>query len=83
MTKHDLATSVGSTEVALWNRGHGPKILEGLRSAEAKGALPANPRPVEFRRIVLVELSELNYTGVDMPSRTALDVRYDVLYRPA
>jgi hypothetical protein len=69
-----------STADDVWNRGHGPKILEGLRSAETKRVLPANPRPVEFRRIVLVELSELNYR--DLPSRTAIDVRYDALYRP-
>lgn len=72
-------TSVSTAE-DVWNRGHGPKILEGARAADAKGRLPANPRPVEFRRIVLNELGGLQYH--DLPSRTALDVRYDALYRP-
>jgi hypothetical protein len=70
-----------STSADVWSRGHGPKILEGARAADAKGRLPANPRPVEFRRIVLIELGDLRYR--DMPSRTAIDVRYDVLYRGA
>ena len=82
MTRNDFATAIGSTDEAVWSRGHGPKILEGARSAYTKGVLPANPRPVEFRDIVLDELSGLGY-GRHMPSRTAIDVRYDLLYRRA
>jgi hypothetical protein len=68
---------------ALWRRGHGPKILEALRSAQAKGRLPANPRPVEFRDIILDELDQLGYRENYKPSRTAIDDRYDALYRSA
>jgi hypothetical protein len=65
---------------AVWSRGHGPKILQALRSATAKGLLPANPRPVEFRKIILDELDELGYREMPRPSRTAIDVRYAAVY---
>jgi hypothetical protein len=71
---------VAQTET-VWTRGHGPKILEAFRSAKVKGLLPANPRPVEFRLIILEELDALGYRTKSKPSRTAIDVRYDALYR--
>jgi hypothetical protein len=71
----------GSSEETIWSRGHGPKILEATRSAQAKGRLPANPRPVEYREIVDLELTALGYRR--KPSRTAIDVRYEAIYRPA
>jgi hypothetical protein len=82
MTEQELSSMTGSSEETVWSRGHGPKILEATRSAHANGRLPANPRPVEYRKIVDVELNQLGY-GKHRPSRTAIDVRYDVIYRPA
>jgi hypothetical protein len=82
MSDHELSTLIGSSEETVWSRGHGPKILEATRSAHAHGRLPANPRPVEYREIIDVELDQLGYRR-HKPSRTAIDVRYDVIYRPA
>jgi hypothetical protein len=81
MTDQELSSLTGSSEETVWSRGHGPKILEATRSANAHGRLPANPRPVEYREIVDVELGQLGYRH--KPSRTAIDVRYDLIYRPA
>jgi hypothetical protein len=81
MTVEELSLMTGSSEATVWGRGHGPKILEATRSAHAHGRLPANPRPVEYRQIINVELKQLGYRH--KPSRTAIDVRYDVIYRPA
>jgi hypothetical protein len=72
-----------STAAPVWARGHGPKIWEGLQSAVAKGLVPENPRPVEFRRIILEQLAGLRYGPADLPSRKALDERYVVVFRSA
>lgn len=81
MTDQDLSSRVGSTDATVWSRGHGPKILESTRSAHAGGRLPTNPRPVEYREIILDEMDSLGYRQYK-PSRTAIDVRYDAIYRP-